>query len=526
MAEEERVELSGSFPSRGAMRANSGAVGADHPLAVAEGLAILDMGGSAADAAIAMAAVMVVVQPYYSHLGGDSFAMTFNADGGKVEALVSSGPAPRNADPERYRALGGIPQSGGLAVTVPGCVGGWEQLHQRHGKLPWDRLFSAATRLARKGFPASRGLARAVRTGMDRFAPGDYFTGVFGHVRGDGGQRIQQEKLASTLSTISVEGAVGFYCGPVAERCRATLVAAGAEFDEADWVSPARWVSPVSGTFAGHTVHVQSTPTQGFVLPLALRLYERLLARPGAEPILAQREAMARAFHVRTKYAGDTDHCSFDPEAVLSDRYIDALLSVGELEAPARPDGDTTYLFAIDSAGNAVSFIQSVFAPWGSAVFDPETGILFNNRMTGFRLDKGHPNELQPGKRPLHTLHSYLATRPNGSLAVVGGTPGGHRQPQANLQVLDAILRRGMDPQDALDLPRWSVGPMRGGPPTIEVERRDPDTLGDAFRAAGIGVDAFPAWDGRMGRAYVATVGPDGLAAAADLRGEGGVGVR
>src|SRR5205823_10126717 len=112
-----------------------------------------------------------------------------------------------------------------------------------------------------------------------------------------------------------------------------------------DWLSPARWQSPVSSEFASHSVHVQPTPTQGFVLPLALQLYERLLACPGAVPALAQREAMARAFHVRTKFAGDPDHCSFDPAAVLDDRYLTALLAVDELEAPPRPDGDTTYLF-------------------------------------------------------------------------------------------------------------------------------------------------------------------------------------
>jgi gamma-glutamyltranspeptidase/glutathione hydrolase len=526
VAEEERVELSGTFPGRGAMRGDTGAVGADHPLAVSEGLAILDMGGSAADAAIAMAAVMVVVQPHYSHLGGDSFAMTHDAPTGKVEALNSSGPAPRSADPDRYRALGRIPESGGLAVTVPGCVAGWEKLHQRHGKLPWERLLNTAIGLAGEGFSASRGLARAVRTGRHRFAPGDYFTSTFGHVGGDGGQRVLQPNLANSFSKIASHGAGAFYRGAMAVSCRATLAAAGAEFSDADWVSPARWESPISAEFAGHAVHVQPPPTQGFVLPLALRLYERLLACPGADSVLAQREAMARAFHVRSKFAGDPDHCSFNPNAVLEDRYIDALLTAGELESPPRPDGDTTYIFAIDSAGNAVSLIQSVFSPWGSAVFDPGTGILFNNRMLGFRLEPGHPNELQPGKRPLHTLHSYLVTRRNGSLAVVGGTPGGHRQPQANLQVLDGILRERMDPQDALDLPRWSVGPMRGGPPTVEVETREPDTLGTTFRDAGIPVDAFPAWDGRMGRAYVATIGPDGIAAAGDLRGEGGVGVR
>lgn len=530
MPEEARVELSGEFPHRGAMRGRA-AVAADHPLAVSAGAAILREGGSAADACVAMGAVMVVVQPYYSHLGGDGFAMTYEASSGQVEALNGSGPAPHSASIGQYRQLGRVPDSGALAVTVPGVVDTWWKLHERYGKLPWARLFEDAVGVADAGFAASRGLARAVDVGRGRFGADASFASIFGHLTRDGGQLVVQADLAHTLRAVASFGPDAFYRGDIAVKCRSALAVDGADFSYEDWQPPARWEQPVSAPFAGHIVHTQPPPTQGFVLPLALRLYERLLAGgpSNQHPALAQREAMARAFHVRTKYAGDPDFSGFDATSVVSDAYIEALLEVGELETPPRPDGDTTYLLAIDGAGNAVSFIQSVFAPWGAALMAPGTGILFNNRMLGFRLQAGHPNELRAGKRPLHTLHSYLVTRETAGskqeLAVVGGTPGGHRQPQANLQVLDAILRRARDPQDGLDEPRWSVGPMRGGPPTVEVETRQPDELGDAFRSAGIPVDAFPAWDGRMGRAYVAVVEGRNIAAAADLRGEGGVAV-
>jgi gamma-glutamyltranspeptidase/glutathione hydrolase len=172
-----------------------------------------------------------------------------------------------------------------------------------------------------------------------------------------------------------------------------------------------------------------------------------------------------------------------------------------------------------------VSWIQSLFAPWGSRVWVPEWGIVMNNRMTGFTLEAGHPNEIAPGKRPAHTLHSYVVTRGGAGdreLAVVGGTPGGYRQPQNNMQILDHILRAGMDVQDALDEPRWSVAPDGpGGRRRVEVEVRAGSELSTEFGAAGIEVVPFPGWTGVMGRPYVAVVDEDGVALGADPRGEG-----
>ena len=187
---------------------------------------------------------------------------------------------------------------------------------------------------------------------------------------------------------------------------------------------------------------------------------------------------------------------------------------------------DRVFVLAIDGEGNAASWIQSVFAPWGSRVWVPEWGILMNNRITSFTLEPGHANEIAPGKRPAHTLHSYVVTREAADgteLAVVGGTPGGYRQPQNNMQILQHILGEGMDVQDALDQLRWAVAPSGvDGRGRVEVEVRPGSSLAAEFEAAGIEVIPFPAWDGQMGRSYVACREVDGsYAVGADLRGEG-----
>ncbi len=504
---------------RGASRGPNGCLAADHPLAVEAGLGVIRSGGSAADAAIAMAAVMTVVQPYYSHLGGDLFAMTYDAATKSVGALNSSGPAPLSSSAAAYRKLRQIPETGALAVTIPGCVDGWWELHRQKGRAPWASLFEPARQLAANGFPASRQLAQEIPGGGRRSGESPFFEGTFGHAARDGAVIVQPE-LAATLRAVAEGGADAFYRGPIAEACRASLAVGGVEITPDEWRGPARWGEPVTASFAGHTVHTQPLPTQGFVLPLALKTYESLLgAGSGMHDAVLQHAALSAAFRLRYSAAGDPDFSDADAQ-----RFVDEPpLPVPE-PAVTAGGGDTTYLLAVDGDGNAVSLIQSVFAHWGSGVWVPEAGLLLNNRMCGFTLEPGHPNELAPGKRPVHTLHSYLVTRHDGALAMVGGTPGAIQQPQTNLQMLDAILRRGEDPQDALDRPRWSLGSFAafsGDFGQVTVEEHEPDSLTPAFTDAGLRAERVPAWSPAMGRAYVATVDGTGIAAAADIRGEG-----
>ncbi|GAB4327119.1 MAG: gamma-glutamyltransferase family protein [Dehalococcoidia bacterium] len=512
MTNPELVHLRGDAPRRGSLRGTTACVAADHPLAASAGVQVLLEGGSAADAAVAMAAVMVVVQPQYSHLGGDVFALVYDARSKVVRALNSSGPAPASASADEYRLTGGIPDTGAMAVTVPGCVAGWWELHRREGRMPWEELLRPAIRFARSGFPASRGLARAVPVGRDRVRPREAFEATWGHISGDGGQQVVQPVLADTLAAIAAGGQWAFYDGVVRDHCLEALGAGGAVFAPGDWRPPARWEAPLDTAFAGHRVYTQPPPSRGLVLlralqSLATRLAPGSLAPAPVEGLTAIRSAFGEA----DAAAGDPDVTGFDARAFLASPPASHQMATGS-------DGDTTYLLAIDADGNAVSLIQSIFAPWGSGLLVPATGILMNNRMDGFTLEPGHPNVLAAGKRPMHTLHCYMATTRDGSLALVGGTPGAHRQPQTNLQVLDAILRRGSDPQDALDAPRWGMGRHSRA---VDVEYRAPGELDALFRSAGMTVERRAAWDGLTGRAYVARVGGGAIAAAADMRGEG-----
>ena len=508
------VHLSADAPRRGSLFGQNSCVAADHPLATMAGQAALADGGTAIDGAVAMAAVMTVVQPQYSQLGGDLFAVVYEGASRDVTALNSSGPAPLSASPDRCRG-DGIPLLGAGAVTVPGCVDGWWQLHQKHGRLDWERVLRPATEAASQGFRASHGLGRAIPEGLTKCAPSEFFAATFGHVHESGGEVVVQPELGQTLAAIARGGRDGFYRGTVAERCLEALRAGGATFTTHDWQPPGKWVQPLTAQFAGYTVYTLPPPSRGMILLHALRGLQRRLDEGAASPDEAGLEAIVEAFGAVDRLAGDPAITGFSGQSLVDGGYdIDSA-------APSATDtsgGDTTYLFAIDAEGTAVSLIQSVFYPWGGGMFVPGTGILMNNRMQGFTLEPGHPNELQPGKRPLHTLHSYLGTRHDGSLAIVGGTPGADRQPQTNLQMLDKVLRQGIDPQDALDAPRWGFGK---GPRSADIELRTPDPLGASFEAAGYALETRPAWDGTAGRAYVASVDDDGISAGGDLRGEG-----
>jgi gamma-glutamyltranspeptidase/glutathione hydrolase len=444
-----------------------GAVASNHPLATQAGLHALQAGGSAADAAVAVAATLSVVEPFMSGLGGDGFYHVYVRRTGEAVVVNGTGPPPGTATVERYRD--GIPAAGPLSVSVPGSVGGWGALHARFGRRPWASLFEAAIHYAAHGFGASRAYRHFSGEETARLARDARSAATF--LR-DGappalGTPITQPALARTLETLATEGAESFYRGGLAKALAEGCRAAGAlvSLDDLAMFEPELQV-PIETTYRGYTVREAPPNSMGWVLLQELNLVERFdLATMGfgsADAVHTLVEAKKLAFADRERWSGDPRAVTLPLATLLSKEYAArraARIDPRRAAAPGGPAGDapadTTYFCVVDGEGNAVSGIQSINSAFGSGVTAGETGVLLNNRMTPWHLAPGHPNRLHPGRRVRHTMNPPMVFK-DGELWAVLGTPGGDYQVQVNLQILTAMIDFGFDPQQAAEAPRWS----------------------------------------------------------------------
>lgn len=518
-------------PQRGPVIAPRGMVSADHPLAAGAGIAVMREGGSAVDAAIAAAAVLTVVQPHFSQLGGDLFLLAYDAGSGVVRAVNASGAAPEAATVERLRQEGGIPAHGPRSVAGPGVVRGWALAHERWGRLPWARLFRDATGYADAGFPVSTRLAYMIDYNRDLLRSGEAAAAQFLD-RGEpprAGQMLRQPHLAETLRTIAAGGAEAFYGGDLARRIAGAFRGAGGFLTEGDLAATvAEELEPVSTTYRGVTVYEQPPVSQGLIVLETLNIVERydLAGADLAARIHLIAEAEKLSFEDRFAQLGDPRHVEVPVARLVSKAHAAERAALIDVErargfdppGPFPTGGDTTYLCAVDPEGNAVSLIQSVFAGFGSGFVAGDTGVLFNNRLTGFSLEQDHPNVLAPGKRTVHTLNTYLATR-DGRVAIVGGTPGADRQVMTNVQVLTNLIDLGMDAQAALDAPRWSIA----SGVRLQLEEGFPVDVLAALERRGHELSSLGRWAIPAGRAQLIAVDPESGAriGASDLRGEG-----
>ncbi|MET8862585.1 gamma-glutamyltransferase [Nonomuraea sp. NPDC004580] len=490
----------------------------DH-LASAAGLAMLERGGSAADAAIAANAVLAVVAPHMCGLGGDLFALVH--DGATVTALNASGRAGSGADPARLRAEGHtrMPHLHDIrSVTVPGCVDGWAALHGRHGRLPMAELLAPAIRLASAGFPASPLMVAGAANAARRPGGGD-----FASVRA-AGDRVTRPGVARALQAVAGHGRNGFYLGEFGQG----LVEAGAgEYVEADLAAPgADWAEPLKTRAHGHDVWSMPPNSQGYLLLMSLAIAEGLdLPASPSHPVWAHllAESARIAGHDRLDVLHEDAKDLLDPAEITRRRSRIDSRSRLRLGGPAQ-DGDTTYLCVVDGDGMGVSLIQSNASGFGSMVFEPRTGINLHNRGIGFSLKPGHPAEYGPGRRPPHTLTPALITRPGGSLRSVVGTMGGDAQPQILLQVITRLLRHGEEPGRAVAAPRWRLGTGGTGfdtwdaPDDAVLDLEEGGGWSDGLAALGHRVAALP-YGSSFGHAHLIDVRPDGmLAGAADPR--------
>jgi len=527
-----RTRANSWAPHQGPAMGRSMMVAADHPIAAELGLSVLRAGGNAIDAAAATSFLLTVLKPTRSALGGDLFYLVYSAATGKVTAINGSGAAPAGATLEAY--AGGIPERGMRSVAVPGFVDGVLAALDRFGSRPLASLIAPAIEHARDGFPISLRQAQQVEqfATMLQATPATATAFMPGGRLPRPGQLFRQPDLARTLEEIAAQGRDGFYGGRFAEALIRTSREQGGHFEAADLAAHQTEIcEPIRVSYRGLTVYGQPPVTQGHILLEELRLIDGfdLAGRAPDDPELIHLmiEAKKLAFADRLKFAGDPRRSDFAVERLFDDRFIVARRAqINTARATALPAAatalprlhDTTSFAVVDAAGNAVAAIQSVFFPWGSGVVVDGTGVLLNNRLTGFVVEPGHPNAIEPGKRPVHTLNNYLITSGDRPV-LVGGTPGGQQQVQTNMQIISGVVDSGLDVQTANDFPRWG---HESGLDVVVESRYDPAVLRELERL-GHRLRTTSAWDVAMGRAMVIGIDKQSgvRTGGADLRGEG-----
>lgn len=455
-----------------------GIVAASQPLAVAAGLEALAQGGSAADAAIATAATLNVTEPASTGLGGDCFALYYEAATGQVSALNGSGRAPAALTLERARQAGFVdtlPLDHPYTVTVPGAAAGWCDLVERFGRLPMSASLAPAIRLAEDGFPVTPLTAYfwnwSVHGNLGRYPGGRQLT-IDGRAP-QAGEVFHNPGLARSLREVAEGGRQAFYQGAIAESIAAAVQAAGGCLAVEDLAAHhSTWEEPVSVTYRGTRVWECPPNGQGLAALLALNILEGfdLAEMPpfSASRLHLEIEALRLAFADARWYVADPSFSPLPLADLLSKEYaarrralIDpALATLDQHHGSPALSSDTVYLSVVDGQGNACSFINSNYDDFGSGIVPDGCGFALQNRGANFSLQEGHPNLLAPGKRPYHTIIPALATRNRGEgdqLFACFGVMGGFMQPQGHLQVVTALVDDGLDPQAALDRPRFCL---------------------------------------------------------------------
>lgn len=514
--------------------AGNGVVATSHPLAAQAGLAILQRGGSAVDAAIATATALTVLEPTSNGIGGDAFALVW--DRGKLHGLNGSGRAPAALSRERvlHEGRGAMPMTGWLPVTVPGAPALWADLHARFGRLPFAETLAPAIRYAEHGHPVAPNIARswanAVHAAKQRHEA--QFRGFLSTFARNGAAPAASTGFASpgharALRQIAATNARAFYEGEIAHAIAAFASETGGLLTFDDLAAhQSTWVDPISTTYRDHLVWEIPPNGQGLAALMTLGMLEGTdfyrHPRDSAEAYHVQIEAMKLAFADAYRFIADPTHADVPTRGLLDPAYLAkrrALIS-SHARAPepgTPPKGGTVYLCTADRDGQMVSLIQSNFWGFGSGVVVPDWGIALQNRGYGFSLDPNHPNVVAPNKRPFHTIIPAFLTRGDQPIGPFG-VMGGDMQPQGHTQVVVNSLDYGMNPQAALDAPRWRVERN-----VVQVELNTPRAVIEGLQARGhhVQVEAEPSGFGRGQAIWRLESGA--FAAGTEARCDGGI---
>jgi gamma-glutamyltranspeptidase len=469
-------------------------------------------------------------------IGGDAFWLLYDAAARKVSYLDGGGRAARSATLERFAGQTEIPFRGLVpaTLTTPGAVASFCAAHERYGKLPLARCFRDAIRFAREGHEPTARVARWIAETAPELSKDPASAALFLSQKG----KLKNPRLADTLEAIASQGRAGFYEGEVAKA----LAALGGFFSVEDLANQrAYWGEPIHGTYRGVTIYETPAPTQGFTVLEMLNLLEpfelgkRDFLGPDHVHLLVQAKQVA--YNDRDRWLGDPRFADVPMERLISKEHagkrrnlIDPARALPWDKVPSEGSltGDTVYVAAVDKDGNAASLIFSLYGVFGSCITSAETGVVLQNRGAYFSLEPKHPNRLEPGKVPLHTLIASLAFREDATgdrLWAVLGCMGADGQPQIHVQTYVAMIDFGLDIQSALAMPRWLSGRFALGEArdTLHIEARYPRGTIDELERRGHTIDRWDDWNELAGHCNGITIDPKSgaLAGGADPRSDG-----
>lgn len=500
-AQESRSMMTGPVTSpatvsgRSTVYAPNGVAATSQPLATAAALEILQNGGNAIDAAVAAAAVLNVTEPHMTGMGGDMFAILWDAEEGRLVGLDASGKSGSKIDVEALAAEDdGVPGSGARSVTVPGALSGWSTLVETYGSMTLADVLAPAIRIADEGFPVSPIIAQDWAGSVQglRRDEGAAATFLIDGEAPKAGDWFRNPDLARTFQRVADHGPETFYGGELGREIIEGLDELGGFLTLEDLANhEPRWVEPLSVDYKGYTLYELPPAGQGIAALQMLKMLEgydfSAMTHNSAEYLHTLIEAKKLAHADLARYVADPDHMDVQPESLLDPSYLAGRANlIDPTKAADRPDpgrlvtdSETIYLTVADRHGNMISFINSIYGYFGSRVVVPGTGLVLQNRGSGFTMEEGHPNRIAPNKRPFHTIIPAFVTKDDEPWLSFG-VMGGSMQPQGHVQVMLNMVEFGMDPQEAIDAARF----RHFNATRVAIENLDPE-VASALEAMG-----------------------------------------